>query len=123
MSRIERSVGDVVNIELLALVATEQPLLVSGMPLRIFHPTSQEEDTFFVDCRQISEEVLFPPFRVFMQSLPRNKHQYVPECYLPTGEEEGYPVIQGFMLDGSEVVLGIRATLGFSAKAVQQQVE
>ncbi len=116
-SKIEASVQDRVDPELLALVGAEQQLLVSGMPLRIFHPTNPDEDKFFTDCTPMTEEALAGPFRVFMQRFGGSEAN-LPECYLPTAEEKEYPVIQGFAVDGFQVVLGIRQALGFAFKAV-----
>lgn len=116
MSKIEPSVENMVDANLLAFVKADQPIVVSGQPLRIFHPTNTEKDTFFTDSIPLHEEILFPPFRVFMQRFGASEAN-LPDRYLPAEGEKGYPVIQGFTVDGSEVVLGIWQALGFNAKA------
>lgn len=119
MSRIEKNVEHKVDRDLLELIQDGQPMLVSGQPLRVFHPTDQGQDRFLQDCQPLDEEQLLPPFSLFTQIIPRSQRSYIAEEFntdAPPKENATYPALQGILIDGSEVVLGIREALGFYAK-------
>lgn len=119
MSRIESSAEKVVGEEFTDLIRGGEPILVSGQPLRIFHPTDSKQDKFLEECQPLDEEHLQPPFSLFQQVIPTTQRTHLAEMFVPDGEESSYPAIQGFLLDGSEVVMGIREVLGFIAKPLQ----
>jgi hypothetical protein len=121
MSRIEKSAEQYIDRELLELIQSGQPMLVSGQPLRVFHPEDKAQDVFLGDCHYLDEEQLLPPFSLFEQVIPKAQQSYLAEEYRPDPpfHEDGsgrYPALQGILIDGSEVVLGIREALGFYAK-------
>ncbi len=119
MNRIEESIEQLLyeDIEFLNSVRNGLPILVSGQPLRVYDANDKLADTFLTDCRLINEETLLPPFRLFTQLIPLSHRINLPAEYIPNEGELGYPAIQGFLVDGSEVVLGIRKALGFNAKS------
>lgn len=110
---IEPSAEKILNDELINTVSTQTVLVVSGYPLRIFDPNISENDRFLEDCEPLVDELIFAPFRVFLQRIPSSGHSNHNERYL---SDEGYAAISGYSISGSEVVLGIREALGFNIK-------
>lgn len=108
-----------IDSELLELIKAGNPILVSGKPLRIYHPTNKSEDKFLDDCPLMTDELLLPPYSLFAQVIPVPQRSYISPEYntdAPADEEAIYPAICGFLVDGSKVVMGIREALGFDAK-------
>ncbi len=115
MNNFEKNCEGELASNILTLLENNQSILVSGMPLRVFHPSDPSQDRFFEQCTELQEELLQPPFRLFTQYFGSSELG-LPECFLPDDNKLSYPVLQGFTIDGSEVVLGIRKSLCFSAK-------
>ncbi len=113
MSRIEQSVEDLVSPQLLRAVEDQEVLVVSGQPLRVFDSVSSENDKFLEDCEPLVDELLFAPFRLFVQRVPSAGHSNHSNIFL---SDEGYPALSGYDISGAEVVMGIREALNFNLK-------
>lgn len=124
MNRIEPGAESAISTELRMLIQAGNPLLVSGQPLRMYHPEDKAQDSFLLDCRPLQEEAFLPPFRLFTQIIPASQRTHIaPEFNTDADVKDRaeYPAIQGFLIDGSEVVMGIRDALGFYAKPYQPE--
>lgn len=118
MNNFEYRFEEELNKDIFDLLKANQPFIVSGTPLRVFHPTDSSLDKFFTDCDQLEEELLCPPFRVFKQYFGSSDYN-LPEIFLPEENEHSYFALQGFTIDGYEVVLGIKKSLGFDVKTLE----
>lgn len=81
-------------------------LLVSGQPL---HEYTDTGELHFEQCEpQILR--LVHASKISLQIIPIIGHYHIAEKYL---SEEGYPKMQCFTPEGTEIIMGMRSILGF----------
>lgn len=83
-------------------------LEVSGQPLHVFGE-NETTDMHFDQCSFVAG-LLVHVHSVSLQKIPRLGHPFVPEHYI---SETGYPLMQCFTCDETEIIMGIRSVLGF----------
>ena len=112
---IEQSVqGRLSEQDLHILNQEPAELIVTGQPLHIFNANGNE--SHFANCPELVDHKV-QVNRVWLQVIPAVGHiGLVDEAFI---DDDGYPAMQCFDPDGSEIIFGIKTALGFKMGALQ----